>query len=266
MIKVLSTLVEKYRMGDGRNDLKRTKKSKDNEINIYIKDQSKLKEEHESLKQLANKFKWPEIPNTIKNYHFSLDGGGRSLIKEEIYRSNAKIILEIGVFLGGSALEWLSISEDLVVVGIDPWEAKFSKIIERYSLDPLFKPCFENIRDIPEFIESLRTNGSFISALANLRKFKNRFIPVQGYSPSVLYQIKQTGLRPDLIYIDSNKVMDDLLVCYTLFPNAILCGDDWTWGREKGYPVKAAVESFSLEHGFRVRNQRATWIIEKYER
>jgi len=69
------------------------------------------------------------------------------------------------------------------------------------------------------------------------------------------------GVRPDLIYFDSNKVLDDLRVCRELFPAAILCGDDWTWGKDQGYPVQVAVNDFCHRYGLTVTARRATWII-----
>lgn len=204
------------------------------------------------------------VPNVegVKDYYFSLDGGGRCLIIEALRRHDVKLMLEIGSFLCGSSIQWLDSKDDLTVVGVDPWSANFSDILKRYTVNPVFDPCFSRISDRNEFIESVRRNGAEVSALANVRRFGDRFVPVKAESPRVLPLLADFGLRPELIYFDSDKVLDDLNVCRELFPEAILCGDDWTWGADKGYPVRVAVKRFCEQHNLKVRAERATWIVE----
>jgi hypothetical protein len=99
-----------------------------------------------------------------------------------------------------------------------------------------------------------------LSALANLRAYADRFVPVRAQSPQVLHELASLGVQPDIIYFDSNKLLDDLQVARRLFPSARLCGDDWTWGADQGYPVRATVMAFCQQHGLAIRADRATWI------
>jgi hypothetical protein len=202
-------------------------------------------------------------PNTagITPYYFSLDGGGRELITDAVSRYSISLMLEIGCFLCGSSIQWLEAAPDLKIVGVDPWDAKFADILDRYKGNKVFDPCFAKIDDRDEFIRSVRANGAYASAVANVQAYGERFIPIKGYSPAVLYELADLGFEPGLVYFDSNKLLDDLSVCDRLFPDAILSGDDWTWGADQGFPVQSAVTKFCEERGYSVTSRRATWII-----
>lgn len=197
----------------------------------------------------------------VKEFYFSLDGGGRNIIIDALHRYDVKVMVEIGLFLCGSTTQWLDSKADLTVIGIDPWSANFADTIEKYAVNPVFNSCFSRIADRREFIDSVRTHGSEVSALANVRRFGDRFIPVKDKSPDVLPLLAELGVRPELIYFDSDKVLDDLNICRELFPRAILCGDDWTWGADKGYPVRVSVGQFCQQHNLKVHAERATWMI-----
>jgi len=210
---------------------------------------------------LRKRYPEPETDG-IDSFYFSLDGGGREIVIDVLRGRTINVMLEIGCFLCGSTIQWLEARQELKVVGIDPWQANFASILERYSNDPVFSPCFEKIVDKNRFIESVRAHGPFASAVANTRRYRDRFFPVRASSPTVLHELVSLGLKPQLIYFDSNKLMDDLNVCNDLFPDAILCGDDWTWGANQGFPVQMAVKRFCQQQGASVTSKRATWIID----
>jgi hypothetical protein len=52
------------------------------------------------------------------------DDGCRELIIERAKETNVRVIVEIGVFTGGSVLRWLNDLPDVIVIGIDPWNWK----------------------------------------------------------------------------------------------------------------------------------------------
>ena len=80
-------------------------------------------------------------------------------------------------------------------------------------------------------------------------------------SPEELYRLHEFGVCPDIVYFDSTKVLDDLPVAEQLFPEAILCGDDWSWGAEEGFPVQRAVHAFCDAHDYSVVAESATWYL-----
>jgi len=214
--------------------------------------------------RLRERYPQPEV-HQVEAFYFSLDGGGREIIIEELIKRDIRVMLEIGCFLSGSARQWLEAKQDLKLIGVDPWDADFAAILERYSNNPVFEPCFAQILDRSAFIESVRRHGPYISALANMKQYKDRFIPVRARSPEVLYELKRLNVQPELIYFDSNKLLDDLTISHELFPEAVLCGDDWTWGKSEGYPVQRAVRLFCSQYGYQVRSKRASWVIDRMD-
>lgn len=205
------------------------------------------------------------LPDTagIQPYYFSLDGGGRELVVQSIRSQPVQLMVEIGSFLCGSTIQWLAASDDIQVIGVDPWDANFAAILERYKDNKVFDPCFAKIPDREEFIASVRQHGPYTSAMANVNRYRERFIPVRARSPQVLSELADLGVSPDMIYFDSNKLLDDLQVAMSLFPGTTLCGDDWTWGADIGFPVQTAVKAFCAEHRLTYRAARATWIIDR---
>jgi hypothetical protein len=41
------------------------------------------------------------------------------------------LMVEVGVFFGGSVLQWLDTSERLTVIGIDPWRTNWASYFEK---------------------------------------------------------------------------------------------------------------------------------------
>jgi ubiquinone/menaquinone biosynthesis C-methylase UbiE len=229
-------------------------------FNIFLVNQKKQYQPKAPLESLKKAFPFPNV-NEVDSFYFSLDGGGRDLIINIIRKKAVKLMLEIGVFLGGSAIQWLESTEGLTVIGIDHWNSDFASLLEDYNSKPAFQRYFKTIKDRKAFIQSVRQHGAYISAVANMNKYKDRFIPVQNYSPQILYELYNLGVRPELIYFDSNNSLNDLEVCLELFPQAILSGDDWTWGAKQGFPVRKKVNEFCQRHGFSITVKQATWLL-----
>lgn len=204
----------------------------------------------------------PRIDGVVP-FYFALDGGGRDLIVEAMWAHEVRTMVEIGCFLCGSTIQWLKARPELEIVGIDPWSGRWDTILERYVDNPVFESCWSGIGDRQAVIASVRENGAFRSAMANVQLYRDRFFAVPGRSPEELHTLKTLGVAPDMLYFDSEKVLDDLVVAHQLFPGAILCGDDWTWGKDQGYPVRKAVHAFCNDHGYEVEARRATWLLHK---
>ncbi len=83
-----------------------------------------------------------------------------------------------------------------------------------------------------------------------------------GRSPEALEYLKKRGIEPDLIYIDAFKKRIDVDVALDLFPDAVVCGDDWNWKNSEGeMQMQENVLGVAKERGLSVVADRATWIL-----
>ena len=124
-----------------------------------------------------------------------MDGGGREIIKEIIVKENISLMLEIGVFFGGSAKQWLDTSEQLMLIGVDPFpnlSGYFAKSYDRYQDDILLgKHSYESL------LEQLQLeNGTYLSVINNLWDYRDRFIPIPKKSPDVLHELNRCQVKP----------------------------------------------------------------------
>ena len=202
------------------------------------------------LTTLRARYPWPTTRPALPPIDWSLDGGGRNLVTDCIARGGARLILEIGAFLGGSTKLWLAASPNVTVIALDPWEGSWAS--------------FAIASGKPEHADQLaREEGGYHTFLANLWDHRERVIPFRGRSPEKLHELAHLGVAPDLVYLDSDKSGIELEICHELFPDAILCGDDWTYAAEEGYPIRRPVKEFCARHGHYVRTKMATWIIDR---
>ncbi len=209
------------------------------------------------LGELRQAFPWPDECPDVRQIDWCLDGGGKRLITDLIQRGN-HLVLEIGTFLGGSAKIWLDASPDVTVICVDPWGNGF-------DLRPLAQRHGQPERVIQQ-LES--EDGVYKTFLANLWSQCDRVIPVRGASPCALETIAEFGVQPDLIYIDADKSGAELDVCHNLFPAAKITGDDWWYGQDRwwraddGYPIRQPVFEFCQKHGWHLRTDNHTWVID----
>ena len=203
-----------------------------------------------ALTALRAQYAWPDECPALAPIDWSLDGGGRHLVLEMIEKHGVRVIVEIGAWLGGSVKTWLAASPDIVVVAIDPWTRAWGDYAREVG------------RPEAEALQLDDPGSGYQVFLRNLWEERHRVIPIRGASPDKLYDLHAAGLRPDVIYIDSDKSGRELEECEALFPGAIICGDDWLWGTEQGYPIRRPVRMFCKKHGRYIRVDRNTWVID----
>jgi len=205
----------------------------------------------DDLQKLRKNFTWPDTKPDFSEVDWILDGGGRHLVYNKIDKDTPFLIIEIGSFLGSSIKFWLNKSANIYVIAIDPWEdgwpEGYAKKHKRYDVAKQFS----------------RKDGLYMTFLSSLWQHKKQIFPIRGKSPDKLYEIAKIGIEPDLLYFDSDKVGDDIKIAHSLFPNAIIAGDDWTWGINDGYPIRNAVKEFIKENNYNVVSDKATWVIKK---
>ena len=173
-------------------------------------------------------------------------------------------MVEIGTYLGGSCYDWLEHDPNLVVIAVDTWAEghDIAGDMRHYRDTPIAPQAWKYIDDADEAIKSAEKHGFYKQAIANLSQFGDRIIPIRGRAADILPEIKNIGLSPRIVYIDSNKTRASIDEAYASFPLAHICGDDWTWRDAEGNcPMQEAVEAFAAEQGKKVAVSGATWVV-----
>ncbi len=213
---------------------------------------------------------WPDFPwDAEAPFHLALDAngdGGREIIVRQIRERSIGLMVEVGCFLGGSVLHWLNAKQDLTVIGMDPWDGNWAEYVAGMAKDAVMAPHVLHMSDaeIARAATLLRRHGNFAVAMNNLRAFRDRFIPVRRFSPEGLHYLSRRDIPVELIYIDAFKHRDDLDAAHALFPDAVLCGDDWLWPDETGALVmQNAIKAFAQDHGFEIEDKRQSWVLHR---
>jgi len=213
-----------------------------------------------TFQKLLNENPWPSTEG-VTPWDFTLGGGGRHLIDAIIKEDKPCYMLEIGCFLGASAKRWLSLDPHLKLIGVDTWSDWLKEQCKKYVGRPGLTRAFPDIEVQKKFAADVEHQGPFPTCMANLKGFEDRFVPYQAAAPEALYELKEKGFNPDLIYIDADKKAEPIEVCHTLWPNARITGDDWHWNRTKGFPMRKIVGDFADKHGFEISADYATWVL-----
>jgi hypothetical protein len=212
-----------------------------------------------SVNRLAKQFPWPAQRPSLRRVDWGLDAGGKKLVKDLIRKlPRDSVVLEIGSFLGGSALQWLQCSGQFTLICVDPWVYRNS--IRRFAIR----------QGQPEWVvrQIDQPDGGYLTFLNNLWEYRHRVIPMRGCSQEMLPLIAAAGVRPSLIYLDADKTGREIEPCHALFPEAIITGDDWWFGVDRwrrpdeGYPIRRPVRAFCRRHGRYLRTSKMTWVID----
>ena len=161
----------------------------------------------------------------------------RAGLSELIQRLQPQLIVEIGSFVGASALhmaEWASATTKIICV--DLWSAPFIRTW---------------LRDYTDFQGSYYQ--TFLSNVAQ-SPMGRKIIPFRASSAEAF---RMLSVSPDLVYIDGNHeyshVLNDLTIWWsTVRPGGVLCGDDYLSLDHPG--VTQAVNDFAAQIGVTVQH------------
>lgn len=203
------------------------------------------------LADLINDNPWPAERPDVTTVEWGWGVEGAELLRE-LVDPDARVVLEIGSLLGGSARFWAETLSYAHVVCVDPW-IDVAKVEDRPFL-----------AHVPELIDVVvgQCDGLYKVFLATNWEYRHRITPLRGFSPDRLTSVHAAGVRPDVVYVDGSHVYEDVIAdlatARALFPDALLCGDDYNWPA-----VGAAVDYMVTTRGDRLRQAGNTFAIER---
>ena len=170
---------------------------------------------------------------------------------------DTEVVVELGAWLGKSTRHILERAPRATVVSVDTWDtvqlAKWAR--ERH---PELLPVIEVVAE---------------TFMVNLWEQRGRVVPVRMDSRDALRAVSETGVVPDLVYVDAShryrETLDELRLIASLFPAAQVVGDDWLWEYDprsperRDFPVQRAVRAFLAGEPLRtVATDRNGWRLE----
>ena len=201
------------------------------------------------MKNLQELFIWPEQKPQInpETNHWCLDENGY-MIKYLISLIKPKYICELGSWTGtGSTKYIMEASSDSHLLCFDHWSADVND--HGNSGTTVYADNDPELKQLPKIWDSF---------LYNCWEYKNRITPVRAKTLIGLESIKEYNVPVDLIYIDADHsyqgAYNDIMKCAEIWPNAQICGDDYSWKE-----VKAAVKDAAHKLNKRVLFSNNCW-------
>jgi hypothetical protein len=118
------------------------------------------------------------------------------------------------------------------------------------------------LETIRHYAALLAAHGPLRVVQNNLAEFRNRCILIQMGVPEAFNHLNEAGLHPDIVFLDAMKRREEFEGAEAAFPDAILCGDDWSWKDEAGdYPVRRFAAELAARRSGLIYSHRATFVI-----
>ena len=195
-----------------------------------------------NLDTLREWFPWPaESPGLPEDFFGWLGDDTQKMLRRQI-PGDAKLIVEVGSWLGKSARFILRLAPQATLVCIDTWlgsSEHYRAPVARHWLPTLHKQF-----------------------LSNLWQYRERVVPVRATSSVGLDVLRLLDIRPDSFYIDgSHEAVDvrrDIGLAAALNPAAAIVGDDWKWPTVR-QGVQAAMKALPGERSR--QNNSNSWAI-----
>jgi len=166
-----------------------------------------------TLPELLNAYRFPKEPPAVP----AVDHGWLSPEVEEmlscILCEHMGVVVELGSWLGKSTRFIADHAPTAVVIAVDHWKGS-----REHHL----------MTDVRAFLPVL-----YETFLRSCWEYRDRIVPLRMNTVDGLTTIDDYGVQPHVIYIDASheyqEVLADIELSLMLFPNALLCGDDWRW-------------------------------------
>lgn len=207
--------------------------------------------------ELLRRYPWPDVRPFPDAPTVGRDSSGFEMLYKALEDcADEPVVMEIGSEFGGSTRKFYQ-SVHAWVISVDPWPDTYQG-----GSFPEIQPYLNGETAMYRLFQSM------------CWKIRDRVVGVRSGSPAGPLEVRDAGAKPDLIYIDGDHrydaVIRDLTISDALFPEAILCGDDWLMKKPDGrkyehmvVPVQLAVTSWAFFNDHHVELENTTWLIDK---
>jgi hypothetical protein len=168
-----------------------------------------------ALAKLAEAHPWPEQrpEDAAPGQEQGWLGAGTEVMLSRVLTPATQLVVELGAWLGLSTRYIANHAPNAMVISIDHWKG---------SPEHVSNPHYQNL--LPRLFETFQ---------ARCWDYRERVIPLQMSSLDGMRAVAESGLQPDVVYVDAEHsfeaVSGELALARQLFPRAALTGDDYDW-------------------------------------
>ena len=195
-----------------------------------------------TIEDLKQKFPFPSVKPEVEEYLTGSVDVTHYEVFSHFLTDNTSLILEIGSYIGMSARLLLNCAKNASLICVDPWWGMVD---------------VETITNGVAKKESISEYDMFIS---NMWDYKDRIIPVRSLSQIGLHDIYNSGVKPEMVYIDGwpdfYQVVAELELIHRFFPDAKIFGNEWELKPKDGASapnVSGAVQYWCHLKNFKVQ-------------
>jgi len=162
---------------------------------------------------LKTLFPWPEERPDVPLRRERWFNTRKQVLLRRVVSRDSKLVVELGSWVGDSTQWFLTHCPKAVVIAVDTWLGSCEHLVKRRALLPILYETF----------------------LANCWEYRDRLIPFRNTSLTALSYLSKLGLKPDVIYFDSDHsywgLTAELEMACELFPGTEFLGDDYSGGK-----------------------------------
>ncbi|KAK9699486.1 hypothetical protein RND81_08G176700 [Saponaria officinalis] len=199
----------------------------------------------------------PHLAHLLEPKRLQGWGSNDVVFADLIKKNRPQTILEIGTFLGASAIHMANLTRDLdletQIICLDHFRAWAG-----------FRDMFKSL---PMPNGDIMLLQQFMQNVVTL-DLSETIIPVPFSASSGLDRLCELGILADLIEIDAghdfHSAWDDINRAYKLLrPGGVMFGHDY-FNKQDDHGVGRAVDLFAKFHGFKVTTSNQHWIIDVF--
>lgn len=177
-----------------------------------------------------------------KHYHGWFTKNNEFAINEALKRK-PKVFCELGVWYGKSS-EYILNNSDSYLISVDVWEQEAYWYKDHGVYDMVQKyPLYQTF-------------------LSNFYEFKDRLIPYKQNDLIALQEFYDNGVIIDAFYLDTTHIYQDTIteleLIIKLYPNAFICGSDYTHSGEHSGCGKA-IDEIAKKYNKKFKNRGRGW-------
>jgi predicted O-methyltransferase YrrM len=206
------------------------------------------------MDNINNLFQWPtEKPTRIPSSHNWFSKKNGEVLGNLIKKLNPSFILEMGSWTGNGSTKFiLNNAPNSHLVCVDHWSTDIEDHIQSsFSKEDAMK-LYDEISNLWE------------TFLVNNWEHQHHLTPIRKKTNEGLDLLNKISIPFDLIYIDAHhdyeNVLYDIETAGKLWPNAVLCGDDYRWPNGD---VERAVKTYADKNNLNVIVNDQCWYYEK---